>query len=414
MNATTSEAVVVGGGVIGASIAWRLAQAESAVTVLDSAAPGAGASGSCDKAIFLQSKRPGLPMRMAKESRSLYSTLSDELDADIEFSPGGGMVAIESDAHMDFMQGFIAEQRKAGIAVDLLDGDEARSLQPALADHVLGASYSPEDAEVNPLALNAALIDAAVRCGARVRRHCEFRTVIRRGDRVVGVETSLGRIDTGLVINAAGPYAGIVGHRAGVATPVRPRRGTILISEAQPPMVTGNLLCAQYVAAKHLASMPGAEQPPYGIGLSLGQTASGTLLIGGSREFAGFDKHPPRDVLAGIAAHAARIVPSLRNVRIIRAMTGLRPYTGDGLPIIARDSGLDGWITAAGHEGDGIALAPITGLIVRDLVTGEQSTEEYLPHLRADRDTLPAAPDPTELSQAGAPISPSTSRKQAS
>ena len=72
----------------------------------------------------------------------------------------------------------------------------------------------------------------------------------------------------------------------------------------------------------------------------------------------------------------------------MRAMTGLRPYTGDGLPIIERSPDLGGWITAAGHEGDGIALTPITGILVRDLITGESTTGEYLPSLTGLRETL--------------------------
>lgn len=388
MSDPTADVVVIGAGVIGSCIAWRLSQIGMKVIVIDSAAPGAGASGSCDKAIFLQSKRPGLPMRMAVESRSMYSTLTDELDADIEFSPGGGMVAIETDTQMTFMKSFVEEQRQAGITVELLDGDQARAHQPGLSEHILGASYSPDDAEVNPLSLNAALVDAAVRAGAEIRRQHEFLDVVRRGSQVEAVVTSKGRIPTRLAINAAGPFAGVVGSRAGVGTPIMPRRGSILVSEAHPQIVDGNLLCAQYVAAKHLADVPGAEAPPYGIGLSLGQTASGTLLIGGSREFAGFDKHPNREVLAAIAAHASRIMPALRGVRIVRAMTGLRPYTGDGLPIIERSPDLGGWITAAGHEGDGIALTPITGILVRDLITGESTTGEYLPSLTGLRETL--------------------------
>lgn len=389
MREPPADAVIIGAGVIGSSIAWRLGQAGMRVRVLDAAAPGAGSSGACDKAIYLQSKRPGLHMHLAVASRSIYSTLSEELGTDIEFHPGGGMVAIETEFQMEFMKHFITDQEAAGIRVQLLDGDQAREHQPALSPEILGASYSPDDAEVNPLALNVALVDAAVRVGGQIDRHREFLGVIQRRGRVEGVETSSGPISTRYVINAAGPFAGRVGDRAGIATPVVPRRGTILISETRPPLIRGNLLCAQYVAAKHLSKLPGAETPPpYGIGLSLGQTETGTLLIGGSREFEGFDKQAPRDVLAQIAKHAARIVPDLGRVRILRAMTGFRPYTGDGLPIIESHSELDGWITAAGHEGDGIALTPITGVLVRELITGEGSTAHFLPHLTSSRPSL--------------------------
>jgi glycine/D-amino acid oxidase-like deaminating enzyme len=387
MGVKTADAVIIGAGVIGSSIAFRLAEQGRKVVLVDKAGPGAGASGSCDKAIFLQSKRPGLHMELALASRRLYDTLEAELDADLELKNDGGMVAIETPEHLDFMRDFVRKQQDAGISVELLEGDEARTRQPCLSPHVLGASFSPDDAEVNPLALNTALFRAAVRHGAESLTHCEVTGIRASAGRVTGVETRQGSISTPLVVNAAGPFAGQVGQLAGVHVPVKPRRGTILISEAVGPMVNGSMLCAQYIAAKHLAAVGSAHVPRYGIGLSLGQTDSGNLLIGGSREFAGFDKAGGPEIMAAIAQHAIRIVPALANIRIIRSMSGFRPYTGDGLPIIDRAPGLDGYVIAAGHEGDGIALAPITGILVRDLLDGEASP--FLHALTVNRFTAP-------------------------
>jgi len=380
----TADAVVIGAGVIGTSVAFRLAEQGRKVVLVDKHGPGAGASGSCAKAIFLQSKRPGVHMELAVASRRMYDQLEDELDARLELKNDGGMVAIETPEHLEFMRDFVGKQQDAGISVTLLDGDDARKHQPCLARHVLGASFSPDDAEVNPLALNTALYRAAVRNGAEAMTHCEVMAINSANGRVTSVDTMRGRISTPLVINAAGPYAGGIGELAGVNVPVKPRRGTILISEAVAPMVRGSMLCAQYIAAKHLAAT-GAKAPPYGVGLSLGQTDTGNLLIGGSREFSGFDKAQGPEIMAAIARHASRIVPALAKLRIIRSMTGFRPYTGDGLPIIDRAPEIDGYIIAAGHEGDGIALAPITGVLVRNLLDG--TADPFLQALSVHRFT---------------------------
>src|SRR5699024_7805860 len=99
---------------------------------------------------------------------------------------------------------------------------------------------------------------------------------------------------------------------------------------------------------------------------------SGNILIGGSREFVGFDKTIPMKVVEAIAEHAQKIAPSLGDVKIIRTMAGFRPFTGDGLPIIDETPEVKGFIIAAGHEGDGIALSPITGKLVADLVEGKR------------------------------------------
>src|SRR5699024_4502 len=139
---------------------------------------------------------------------------------------------------------------------------------------------------------------------------------------------------TELIINAAGPFAPSISKMIDLELPIRPRRGLIFISERVKRIVTGNVLCAQYIAAKHLSNGDGPPPPPYGIGLALGQTKSGNLLIGSSREFKGFDKRVEPELITAIANHASRIVPGLNNARIIRTMVGFRPVTDDGLPII--------------------------------------------------------------------------------
>lgn len=380
----TADAVVIGAGVSGSSIAFRLAQQGLKVVIVDKNGPGSGASGSCDKAIFMQSKRPGLHMELALASRRMYDTLEAELEQSVEFESDGGMVVIETPRHMEFMKAFIEKQRKAGISVSLIDGDAAREAQPFLAPHILGASFSPDDADVNPLALNAAFFRAAKRHGAVHQTHSEVIAVHTERGKVTSVDTTRGSISTGLVINAAGPFAKKVGALSNIHVPVQPRRGTILISEAVSKKVTGCILDAQYIASKHLSS-DNDDAPPYGVGFSLGQTVSGNLLIGGSREFSGFDKRTNQDVIATIAGHAARIAPELASTRIIRTMTGFRPYTGDGLPIIDRAPEVDGYIIAAGHEGDGLALAPLTGQLVVDLLKGSGPTHHFLSGLRVDR-----------------------------
>lgn len=380
-----SDVVVIGAGVSGASIAHQLSKHGSTVTVIDRGGPGAGASGACDQAIFLQSKRPGLHLRLAMASRRLYDTLPDELGADLEFTADGGMVVVEDERQWEFMTGFVAAQREAGIDVELVDGAEARRIQPGIAGQVVGAATSPTDAEVNPLLLNGALLAAARRAGTRLLRGTEMTGVIERGGRVRGIHTTAGDLFADVVVNAAGPFAGVVGERAGIATPIIPRRGTILITEPVPPLLSGILLCAQYVAAKHLQAGTGTA-PPYGLGLSLGQTAAGNLLIGGTREFAGFSKKVPDAVVSAIARHATRIVPALGRIRMLRTMTGFRPCTGDGLPIIEETR--PGWVTAAGHEGDGIALAPITGHLVHDLLRGDGPTHHFLAGVSGARSSL--------------------------
>lgn len=363
----TADAVIIGGGLIGTSIAFRLGATMKKVILLEEKEIGGQTSGSCDKAVFLQSKQPGYPIQLAKASREIYEHLEEELGYPFEFKQSGGMIVIESEAHLPFMKDFVERQAAAGIEVELLDRKETLKKQPALSGHITGATYSKEDAEVNPLLLTQAFAHGARKTGVDIRPDTKALHIEQEKGKVTGVTTEKGRIATNLVIHAAGPFANELMDPLGVQLPIKPRRGVILITEKSTPIVHGSMLCSQYIMSKHLTDA-NAAAPPYGIGLSLGQTESGNLLIGGSREFVGFEPHVQTDVITEIAKHAIRIVPELKKRRLIRTMTGFRPYTGDGLPIIDHVPHLDGLILAVGHEGDGIALAPITGQLVANLV----------------------------------------------
>lgn len=367
----TADAVIIGGGLIGTSIAYQLGKRLNKVVLIEKAEIGGQTSGSCDKAIFLQSKKPGFPIKLARASRNMFHHLEEDLGMSFEFNPSGGMIIIESEKYKPFMQDFVANQRKAGMEVEMLDRKQALEQQPYLSPEIEGSTFCSEDAEVNPMRLTQAFAHGAEKENVDVRTYTAVTDIFIDRGQVTGVDTTKGPISTNLVINAAGPFASNIAEMVGVRLPIEPRRGAILITERVEPILNGSMLSSQYIAAKHVVG--DHEMPPYGVGLSLGQTESGNILIGGSREFVGFDKTIPMKVVEAIAEHAQKIAPSLGDVKIIRTMAGFRPFTGDGLPIIDETPEVKGFIIAAGHEGDGIALSPITGKLVADLVEGKEN-----------------------------------------
>ncbi|GAK07927.1 FAD-binding oxidoreductase [Geomicrobium sp. JCM 19038] len=227
----SAEVVVIGAGVIGTSIAYRLAQTGREVLMIDRNGIGAATSSACDKAIFLQSKRPGLHMELARESRKMYDTLENELGQSVEFKGAGGTVAIQTESQMEFMKQFINNQNQAGIDVSLLDQQEAKESQPILADDVIGAAYSPDDAEVNPLKLSQGFAAAAKRIGVKFQTHTEVIGIEKSNGKITGVKTAKGTILTETVVNATGPFASAIAQFTGVPMNIEPRRGVILISE---------------------------------------------------------------------------------------------------------------------------------------------------------------------------------------
>ena len=362
MNKST-DVIVVGGGVIGTSVAYYAAKAGKKVALLDRGDIAAGTSGACDGFIILQSKNPGPHLELALQSAAMYRTLSAELDYDLEYMPCGGMVVAETEKQAELLRGLIKKQQAAGLAVELLPIKEARESEPLLAEDLWGAAYCKEDAQVNPIRVAQGFAQAAGRLGAQIQSGVDVKGLVVENGRVCGVQTNEGELKAEQVVNAAGVWAPELVAPYGLELPIKPRRGQILVTEPLPTMLRHVLLCACYLIAKyHPEELDLTDrQHRLGVGLAVEQTAHGGLLIGSTREFVGFDRRTTLAGIEAVARHAKRILPSLANVNIIRTFSGLRPHTPTGLPILGPVAELPGLIMAAGHEGDGIALAPVTG-----------------------------------------------------
>lgn len=361
--------IVVGGGIIGTSAAYYLSKLGIDVFLIEGKDIASGTSSACDQAIMLQSKRPGPALDLAIASAKLYSRLEEELGEDLEYNNGGGMIVIETMQELEAMKSFVERQRNAGMDVQILSGDEARERQPGLSEHIIGATWYEQDADVNPMLVCFAMAKAAKRNGAKIRTNTEVTGLIMEKGKIIGVELSGEKLYADSVLLAAGVWTPFILKQIGIHVPIIPRKGQILVAERMEPLFPCNILSASYIANKMNPKKNNPEQPQ-SAGLSLGQTRSGTLLIGGSREFAGYDITPNVKLAKDIANVAVRILPVLKNTHIIRTFAGLRPYTPDGLPIIGKTEEAEGLYIAAGHEGDGIALAPITGKIIAELIGG--------------------------------------------
>jgi sarcosine oxidase subunit beta len=364
-----AEVVVIGGGIIGASIAYFSAKQGCKVTVLERQSLSSGASGACDGTLFLQTKNPGPHLELAMRSLALYRALKDELDLDIEYAPMGGMCLIEDEAQAELMRHTLELQHSSGLAVELLNIREARKLEPLLGEHLWGATYCAADAQVNPLLVTRAFSRAAARLGASVRLGVQVTDFVWENGRVRGVQTDQGPVYSDFVVNAAAVWAPALTAKYGYEPPIIPRRGQILVTEQLPPgTIRHLLLCACYLTAKHHPELLNMKERQHrlGVGLIVEQTASGGLLLGSTREFVGFDRQTTLAGMEAVAAHICQDMPALRRVNVIRAFAGLRPRTPDGMPILGPVENLPGLLMAAGHEGDGIALAPITGQIIAD------------------------------------------------
>lgn len=379
-----SEIVVIGCGIIGTAIAYYLTSVGREVLILDKSIPAAGSSGACDGTIFIQSKQPGPKLEMGLKSAKLYSDLSRISKYRFGYKQQGGMILIETDEEYDILAEIVEKQQAGGANVSLISGEEAKSRQPGLSDCVKAATWCPDDAHINPMYATLAFLNMAMDNGAKLMKDVSVIGISQKGGTVAKVVTSQGEITTKCIVNAAGVNAMEISSMVGLDTPVLPRKGEVVITEQIEPFLTGIYLDARYIAIKHNPKIAEKSKDPSlrkGVGMVIEQTHEGNLLIGSSREFVGFNRNTSYDVLSAISNRAVHFFPALQRVSMIRSFAGLRPFTPDGLPYIGGTKAVKGFVVAAGHEGDGIALAPETGRRVMEYIVNgvEEGLGEYSP-----------------------------------
>ena len=325
--------------------------------------------------ILLQSKRPGILLTLAMESLALYRQLAKDLPLEIDLENRGGMVLIETQDQLPLMENFVKEQQKLGLDVTFLDKKDLRKRQPHISNHILASTYSPMDSQVNPLKVMQAFAVAAQNQGLIIKKGSGVSQIVFHKDYHWEVITEDKESFTAeFVVNAAGAWAGLLAKLIDLDVPIRPKRGQIAVTEKIPALGDTNIWSADYIVMKlnpELAKGRRQILNDLGIGLAMSQTSEGNYFIGGTREFAGFDNSTHFQAINLVIQEATRFFPILQNVHVIRTFAGLRPASDDGKPFIGPVADYPGFFMAAGHEGDGIALAPITGKLIAEMITNK-------------------------------------------
>lgn len=364
----SADVVIAGGGIVGCACAYYLAKGGARVMLLDRGPLGSGAS-KAGMSHVVTWEEPEAHLALARASQRLYETLGEALDADIEYRRTGSLAVVETDAGLQSLRAMVDRLQAWGLDCTLLEAGELRRFEPNLAPDLAGGACFPGDGMVNPLLTTHALASAARRHGAEIRTFSEVTGVEREpGGRITAVRAGNERIPTGALVIAAGAWSGALGRLAGIEVPILPRKGTLVVTAPAPEDL---LRCKVVLSAGYMDSIKdsGAE---VAVAANVQQVRNGNLLLGSTRQFAGFDLRVEPEVVRSVLARCARFVPAVRKLQAIRMWSGLRPYTPDLLPLIGASAAAPGVYFAAGHEGIGITEAPITGLLISQVILGQE------------------------------------------
>ncbi len=384
---TSADVVVIGGGIVGTSVAYHMAKAGlKKVVVLERGALCSGTSSHCAATLQIQTKTPGPKLALAQESLALYAGLGEELgcvlpprDCDLEIQKEGGIIVAFTEEEERFLKHKADDLRGQGVNIAYLAPDDLRAVQPNISPNVLGGLWCPDDWITNPFRVTYGFARAAQRLGVEVREGTEVRGIRTDGRKVVGVETGTGALATGLVVNAAGVWSPEVAQMVGLSLPVAPRRGQMVVTEPMHKLVRGVALAASYLLSKKMPSTDDGGAAALLGGAVFFQSLSGNIIAGSTREFVGMNWNTTLAGIREVVRQVSAVIPAVAQANVIRTFAGLRPAAPDGLPIIDRHPDLDGFILATGHEGDGVSLAPITGHKVAGIVTGRILWEDLAP-----------------------------------
>ncbi len=369
------DVIIVGGGIIACSIAFHLAKAGVRPLVLEKTAVAAEASSGGAGLLSAQAHtdEPGALFDLKLASRALYPALADELrertDMDIEYRRIGHVVPAFSEAAAACVRARVSWQTAQGLPAQWLAAAEAREFEPGLPAGIHGAGWFPEDNHINSTNTTQALAGAVTRMGGTVRVECPVTDLVRDGDRITGVRTAQETIFAAEVVVAAGAWSGEFEAAAGIPLPVFPAKGQIVVARLPKP-------AAQHVVYEEVYVIP---------------RAMGEHIIGSTVEYVGFDKRVTVEAIVGLLGEATRLVPALRDAEMVASYGCLRPASADGLPLLGRVAGRPGLVVSTGHFRNGILLAPITGVLIAELIVHNRTAIPLAP-FRPDRPFPPGPP----------------------
>jgi glycine oxidase len=354
----SAEVAIIGGGVIGLTIARALAQrGVRDVCLIERGSLGSEASFAAGGMLAPQTEANTQDefFELACQSRDLYANfaaaLREETGIDIELDTTGTLYLAFTEHDLAEIEQRYEWQSRAGLSVEKLTPAAARELEPCISESVCGAAYFPRDIQVENRRLLNALVNSVSKQGVKIFTDTNANAIStdrRHGGgvkTVTGVHTSRGFISCNKAIIAAGTWSSLIQNSA---TPtIEPVRGQMVCFDAKPQLT------------RHVIYSPRGYLVP---------RQDGRLLAGSTSENAGFTKQITAGGISSILTNAQEISPKTSSLAIVDTWSGLRPRAADGLPVLGPCVEIEGLFYATGHYRNGILLAPVTGELIADAV----------------------------------------------
>ena len=348
----TSDVVIVGGGIIGLSLAQELVLQQLTVTVLERGQIGqeASSAGAGILAPRAEMEEAGPLAQLLLASRKIYPEFVNQVSRrsglTIDFSISGLLsvaLDVEQQTELDRKR---QQQTELGLEVQSFSREETLRMESCLNPELLSALYFPEEGYVDNRELVEGVRLACLQLGVRLVPECSVLTVKAERDVVLGAETSSGFFASRRVVIAAGSWSGQIPTGLPYALPVKPARGQMVAVK-----VPG-------LALRHVV---------YGSSGYLVPRKDGRVLLGSTVEWVGYDKQVTLDGIQQITASAVALAPALRSSTFIECWAGLRPFCEGGLPLLGPTE-IDGLYLATGHFRNGLLLAPITAKLMTEVI----------------------------------------------
>ncbi|PWT93520.1 MAG: glycine oxidase ThiO [Blastocatellia bacterium] len=350
----TTDIAIIGGGVIGLSIARSLAlRGAGDITLIERGPLGAESSSAAAGMLAPQAEADSSDefFQLLCHSRDLYSTfaaaLLSETGTDIELDTTGTLYLAFTEHDEDEIGQRYEWQTQAGLSVEQLTSADARLLEPSINADVRAALRFPLDIQVENRRLVSALADAVNDLGVKLLTETEVHSVTVDRGRVTGLQTSRGSMSCERVVLAAGCWTGKLTIETLKTIDVEPVRGQMICFATKPQLF------------RHVIYSPRGYLVP---------RRDGRLLAGSTSESAGYAKHVTAGGVSKILENAHEISPSMAGLPFIDSWAGLRPRAADGLPVMGACDEIEGLFYATGHYRNGILLTPITGELMADVI----------------------------------------------